>query len=153
MRNYKLVFVLEILGFIFISLMAVAVEQKSGGLFGRNTAYQVSGDMWLGIAIFIFLLIPLSVAEFDSKLVGTLFSGVFVGGILEDFFWFLLNPNFGVQKFSPQFATWLKWTDLIFLKIPTFYLIYAVVAAFFWFVFVKNSKIVNSLYFRKIKKK
>src|SRR3989304_6539971 len=100
--NYKLIFSIEIFAFLLLSFMAVAVEGPSGGIFGRNLSYGISGDIWLSLSIVLFILIPIVVRGFKSKLIGTLLVGAFVGLILEDFFWFIINPNFGLNKFSPD---------------------------------------------------
>ena len=149
--NYKLVFSIEIFAFLLISFMAVAIEGKAGGLFGRNVAYGVSADAWLLLAIALFISIPITIKGFDSKLIGTLLVGAFVGGILEDFFWFVINPYFGLNRFNPEYATWLSWSDLGF-KIPTFYLVYSVLTAVAWFLFIKNSSKVNHWYKLTFKK-
>jgi len=145
--NYKLIFTVEILAFLLVSFMAVAVEGQSGGLFGRNKVYGLSGDVYLFLFVIpLLLLIPVIVRGFDSLLIGTLATGAFVGGILQDFFWFVINPNFGIYKFNSKYATWLAWSDFKFFEIPTFYVIYAILAAIMWFVFIKNSKNVDSFY-------
>jgi len=144
--NYKLIFSIEIFAFLLLSFMAVAVEGPSGGIFGRNLSYGISGDIWLSLSIVLFILIPIVVRGFKSKLIGTLLVGAFVGLILEDFFWFIINPNFGLNKFSPEFATWLTWYDFGYFKIPTFYLLYAVIAFIVWLVFIKNSRKIDKWY-------
>jgi hypothetical protein len=134
--------------------MAVAVEGPSGGLFGRNKVYGLSGDVYLFLFVIpLFLLISLIVRGFDSLLIGTLTAGAFVGGILQDFFWFVINPNFGIWKFNSEYATWLTWSNFGFFEIPTFYAIYGILAVVMWFAFIKNSKRVDSFYKHTIKKK
>jgi len=151
--NYKLIFAIEIIAFIFLSFMAAAVEGPSGGLFGRKTVYGISGDMWLFVfAIPSFLLIPLVVKGFESKLFGVLLCGLFVGGILQDFFWFVVNPNFGVGNFNSSSATWLAWLKAGSFEIPYFYVICAFLAAVSWFVFIRNSKMIDR-YFQRIRSK
>lgn len=151
--NYKLIFVLEILAFASISFMAVAVEGPAGGLFGRSKVYGLSADIYLFLFVVpLFLLIPLIIRRFDSLLIGTLGVGAFVGGIIQDFVWFIINPNFGIQKFNSQFATWLAWSDFGFVSVPTFYIVYAFVSMVLWSVFIKNSKKVDGFCRRKVKK-
>lgn len=37
---------------------------------------------------------------------------------LEDFIWFIINPHFGLKKFSKNYIPWHQWW---FLGVPTFY--------------------------------
>lgn len=149
--NYRLIFAVEILAFLFLSFMAASVEGPSGGLFGRSTVYGISADMWLFIfSIPAFLLLPIIVGRFDSKLVGTLVCGAFVGGILQDFFWFVINPNFGLVKFNSAYATWLSWLKIGAFEVPYFYVAYAILAVTSWFVFVKNSRKIDAYFKGKI---
>ena len=63
--NYKLVFSLEILAFITITFMAVAIEGPQGGLFGRKTFYGLSADAWLFVfTVPLFLLVIFLVHDF-----------------------------------------------------------------------------------------
>lgn len=63
--------------------------------------------------------------------------------IIEDFLWFILNPAFGVQNFTPEKVPWhKKW----FLHIPVDYWTFIIVAAvLLWvsysqFVFRKSAR-------------
>lgn len=53
--------------------------------------------------------------------------------IFEDFVWFVMNPSFGMTKFSPPFAVWHKhW----FLGFPVDYWVFMIAGiALFWFSF------------------
>jgi len=57
--------------------------------------------------------------------------------ILEDFFWFMLNPAFGVHKLTPQHAWWHKrWL----LGLPADYIIFSVVGALvYWYSFLPDA--------------
>ena len=144
--NYRLIFLVEILAFISMSFMAVAMEGPTGGLFGKNMIYGISADLWIfSVMVPLFLLIPLIVQGFkDSKLFGTLLVGYLIGTILEDFFWFIINPNFGILKFNSNYATWIVWVNLGLFEIPRFYIINLFFTFFVWFVFIKNERKVNS---------
>jgi hypothetical protein len=127
--------------------MAVAMEGSQGGLFGKNTIYGLSADFWIfTITIPLFLLIAIIVHGFESKFFGVLLIGYFIGTILEDFFWFVVNPSFGVTKFNSEYATWLKWSDFGFFELPTSYIYNFLLALVCWFVFVRNSKRIDKYY-------
>ncbi len=57
--------------------------------------------------------------------------------IAEDFLWFVLNPCYGIAKFSPTFIPWhKKWL----LGVPTDYLTFTLVGAtLLWWSFGGNS--------------
>lgn len=144
--NYKLIFFVEILAFISISFMAVAMEGPEGGIFGKNTIYGLSADFWIfAVMIPLFLLIPIIAHGFESKFFGTLAIGYFVGSTLEDFFWFVVNPNFGITKFNSKYATWLPWIKIGHFEIPSFYISNLFLAILIWFIFIKNANRTNSI--------
>jgi hypothetical protein len=144
--NYKLIFLLEILAFISLSFMAVAMEGPEGGLFGKNTIYGLSADFWIfTVAIPLFLLLPIIACGFESKLFGTLAAGYFVGITLEDFFWFIVNPNFGIMKFNSKCATWLQWIRIGFFEVPIFYVSNLLIAILIWFIFIENGNKIDSI--------
>ena len=142
------IFLVEILAIVSFSLWAVAIEGPTGG----GLDHYIYGGLSANFLIFyvtmpLFLLLPvLASRAFDSKLIGTVISGAMVGGVLQDFSWFLINPNFGVQKFTSVHATWLSWVNLGFFELPTFYVICIVVAVLSWFVFIRNSQKVERVY-------
>ena len=143
--NYKLCFFVELLAFLPISCMAVAMEGSMGGLFGRNTFYGLSADIWLfGFSIPLFLILIMIVKGFNSELFGTLLCGDFIGMMLEDFFWFVINPSFGLGKFNSTYATWLLWLKTDYFEIPFLYIICTAIAVISWFIFIKNSKAIDS---------
>ncbi len=148
-HHLKAVFIIEILAFIAIAFMAVAVEGPTGGVFVRNTHFGLSGDVWLFVvAIPLLLLIPLVMDGFHSKIVGTLLSGAFIGVVLEDFTWFLINPNYGLQNFNPSKATWLAWANFGSFSVPIGYIIGVALALLSWFVFIRNASRIDATYKR-----
>jgi len=155
--NYKLIFFVEVLAFISISFWAAAMEGPTGGLFGKRGidvfGVKLSADFWIFCVMApLFLLLPLLVGGFESKLFGTLAAGAFIGGMLEDFFWFVVNPYYGVAKFNSTYATWLSWIKIGAFEIPNFYPLNIAAAVVVWFVFVKNSAKVDEVLMR-IKRK
>ena len=87
---------------------------------------QVTGyHVWLVVTIVMFLQFPFFMGfpwslALELQILGLLFIGV----IVEDFFWFIWNPAFGVKKFSKQHAPWHRWIG----PIPAMYLIYSLAA-------------------------
>lgn len=57
--------------------------------------------------------------------------------ISEDFLWFVMNPAFGIARFSPAFVPWHKqW----FLGMPTDYMVFTIVGVtLLWWSFREHS--------------
>lgn len=139
--NYKLIFLIEILAFISISFWAAAMEGPTGGIFGIRTLFGLNADFYIfNLTVPLFLLISLIIKP-DIKLFGTLSTGYLIGIVLEDFFWFVLNPYYGIQKFNSQNAFWLlHWINIGNVEVPLFYLRYLLGAFLVWFIFVYHSE-------------
>jgi len=141
--NYTLVFLVEIAGLMVLSFMAVAIEGEAGGVFGRSFAYGMSADFWLFLSVGVMLVLPLMVSGLDVRLLGVLLSGLLIGGVLEDFLWFVVNPAYGVSRFNPGSASWQTWSAVGPLALPTFYFVYIIAAMFVWLVLVRNAETVQ----------
>ncbi len=132
------IFVMELLAFTFIAFYTAAVEGAEGGHFGRKKLFGLSADMWRFLVVVpLFLSIPLIVGNFDLRLVGTILAGAFIGGILQDFVWFVVNHHFSIRDFNPEKVMWMKWFRLGRFAVPQFYITYAALAVLAWFVFFK----------------
>ena len=149
--NYRLIFLIEILAFISISFWAAAMEGPIGGVFGIRTLFGLNADFYIfNLTIPLFLIIPLMIRP-DVKLFGTLATGYLIGIVLEDFFWFVVNPFYGIQRFNSQNAFWLMhWLD-VGVEIPLFYVRYLLGAFLVWFIFVYNSEKVRKTIKKYIK--
>jgi hypothetical protein len=142
--KYFFVFLVIVLGYIAMSCMAVAMEGKTGGIFGKKHLFGLSADAWIFfVMVPLFLCVSLIVNGLDSKLLGTIILGMIVGGVLEDFFWFVFNPDYGIAKFNPTGAPWLPWMNLGVFSIPSFYLLGIAFAILTWILFIHNSDVVN----------
>jgi len=148
--NYKLIFIIEILAFISISFWAAAMEGPIGGVFGIRTLFGLNADFYIFMVMVpLFLLIPIIIKP-EIKLFGVLTTGYLVGIILEDFFWFVLNPYYGIQKFNSNYAVWLlHWVKIGNIEIPLFYIRYLLGAFLVWFIFVYNSEKINKIIKRR----
>lgn len=134
------------------SFWAVAIEGPIGGKLDKYNYNGISANfLILYVTMPLFILFPLIAKEFDSKLVGTLMTGALIGGITQDFVWFVVNPAFGILKFNSSTATWLSWFNFGAFELPDFYVYDLVLAFLSWFVFIKNSQRVEKIY-KKFKK-
>jgi hypothetical protein len=149
--NYKLIFLIEILAFISISFWAAAMEGSIGGVFGIRTLFGLNADFYIFfVTIPLFLLMTLIIKP-EIKLFGILATGYLLGVVLEDFFWFVINPYYGIQKFNSQYAFWiLHWIN-VGVEIPLFYIRYLLGAFLVWFIFVYKSEKVTKFIKKYIK--
>lgn len=123
--NYALIFFVEILAFISISLWAAAMEGSTGGIFGQRKIYGFNADFYIFVlTVPLFLLLPLIIKP-EVKLFGTLLGAYLIGIALEDFFWFVVNPSYGIQKFNSYYGFWLTdWIRIGPIEFPLFYVKY-----------------------------
>jgi hypothetical protein len=149
--KYLLIFLIEILALISISFWAAAMEGPIGGIFGQRELFGFNADFYIFfITIPLFLLIVL-ITKPSVKLFGVLATGFLMGIVLEDFFWFVVNPYYGIQKFNSENAFWLlHWINIGF-EIPLFYIRYLLGAFLAWFIFVYNSERIEKFIKRYVK--
>tara|TARA_Y100000310_G_scaffold111916_1_gene110346 strand:- start:29648 stop:29914 length:267 start_codon:yes stop_codon:yes gene_type:complete len=83
----------------------------------------------------LFLTLPLIIYGLDLRLFGILVSAYFTGLVIEDFFWFVLNPVVSIKEFNPKFANYYPWLNLGFIKIPVSYIL-ALILAFLSYYFI-----------------
>ena len=142
----------EILILIYIFLIYISISFWESYVEGRHgwakrscgwrlkigkrvlTAYHFWA--WL-IMIPMFLMLPLIIYGFDVKIFGILLASYFLGAVLEDFLWFVINPKVRLKDFNPRFAKWHNWLNILGFKIPDFYIVYPLIALIIWVVLVR----------------
>jgi hypothetical protein len=93
------------------------------------TAYH----FWLFFVMYpLLLLVPFFVYGWDWRLFGILTSAYFSGLILEDAFWFIVNPRFKIEDWNSKKVTWYPWIKICWLEIPAYYLVSIAIALSFW---------------------
>jgi hypothetical protein len=139
------IFIFDMLAAFAIAKLEIQIEGKYGWaeklptwrihnkwtqlLWGKQpyTGYH----FWLLWSVLLFLHLPFfalpSFWSFTNEAV--LLANFFLAVLLEDFFWFWLNPDFGLGKFNPTHAPW--HTDWKF-RMPLLYLKLAVLIAGFY---------------------
>lgn len=141
--NEYLVLVVELMAFSALSLAEAEIEGKYGG-GGKNAKIFKIGPFRVRRYHFfmnfvvtpLFVLLALTVGGFDLKLLGVLVSGAFIGGLFQDFLWFVVNPNYGIKKFNSKDAYWLVWWKFGKFELPYFYILNPILAIIIWFAFV-----------------
>lgn len=93
------------------------------------TAYH----FWLFFVMYPLLLsIPLAITGFSWKLFGILASAYFSGLIIEDFFWFIVNPVFSFKHFNSKYVKWYPWLKFGKFEVPLGYALGAILSLLFW---------------------
>lgn len=146
------VFAYVLLVFISIAFWEAYMEGEHGGasmqvgwganLWGwRLNAYH----FWLWwVTVPAFLCLPLVVeSQLNVHLFGVLLASYYVGTIIEDFSWFVINPYWGLSKFTSRAVTWNDWITLGYTEIPRFYVTNLLAATLSWAIFVKNENLIQ----------
>jgi len=128
------------LGFVGLAFLESTVEGEMGGgeatrgwrksFFGYDLKEY---HFWLWFVVVpIFVFSPLLVVGWDQRLFGTLAIAYLLGGVLEDFAYFAVNPHFGLGKWSSSNAKWMPWFRVGRLEVPQFYVRNLVAAVMVW---------------------
>lgn len=100
--------------------------------FIKLTAYH----FWLFWVMWPLLLsMPLILTGWNSELFGILASAYFSGLVVQDFFWFVVNPAFDLKHFDPKHVKWYPWLSIGRIHIPLFYLVGIGLALLSWALF------------------
>ena len=143
--NEILILIYILLVFISIGFWEAYMERRSGWAskssgwrikLGKRTLTAYHFWSWL-IMIPMFLMLPLVIFGFNSKIFGILAAGYFFGVVVEDITWFLVNPEVKLSEFNPKFAKWHRWWNILGFKIPDFYIYYPLIAIIIWLLLVK----------------
>ena len=81
---------------------------------------------WI-IMIPLFLLLPLVIFGFNKSIFWFLVGSYFIGAVVEDFMWFVINPKFPLMNFNSKKVGWHKWIKIGKFEIPDFYIPYLLI--------------------------
>ncbi len=135
------VFALVCLAMVAIGFWESRVEGKNAwgkGKLGWKWIYKkrvlfTSYHFWLFIVMIpAFLAIPLAL-NYSRELLGILLSAYFLGLVIEDFTWFVVNPVFPFKNFNSKGAKWHIWLKLGKFEIPASYTIAILFSLASWF--------------------
>jgi len=82
----------------------------------------------------VLISLPLVVSGFSLRLAGILLSALFLGCLVEDFLYFIVNPYFGLKKFNSKNVKWHFWLKLGKFEIPVSYLLSIILALLSWYL-------------------
>jgi hypothetical protein len=105
---------------------------KIGGRVPILTAYH----FWLFYVTFPALLaIPL-VVSFSWHLFGLLLGAYLFGVVIEDFFWFVVNPVVRIDSLNPHYDKWQSWIKIGGVNIPLNYIVGISLGTLVWVIFL-----------------
>src|SRR3989338_4670540 len=142
--NELLILIYILLIFISISFWEAYMEGRNGWAsksvgwrlkIRKRTLTSYHFWSWL-IMIPMFLMLTLVIYGFDLKVFGILASSYFFGAVVEDFFWFVVNPVVKLKEFNPRFVKWHNLWNIFGFKVPDFYIIYTIIGIIIWILFV-----------------
>lgn len=82
----------------------------------------------------LMLTLPFVIFGFDVRIFGVVISAYLSGLVVQDFFWFIVNPTFNMKNWNPKYVTWYPWIQIFKFNIPLYYVIAVVLAVIFWIV-------------------
>jgi hypothetical protein len=81
----------------------------------------------------LLLTLNFVIYGFNLQLLGIIISAYSTGLILEDFFWFIVNPTFHVKNWNSEHVKWYPWLKIGKLEIPASYLFSVFIALVSWY--------------------
>lgn len=86
------------------------------------------------------LALPLIVSGWNAELFWILVIAYITGLVIEDFFWYVVNPAVKLKEFYTSFSDYYPWIRIGKKKqkiVPVFYVVAIVLAAIIWIWLVK----------------
>lgn len=81
------------------------------------------------IMVPVFLSLPLVISGWDSHVFGVLLFSFFLGSMLEDFMWYVINPKVKFKEFKTEFSDYYPWFKIAGKKIVPLYYLFSTIAA------------------------
>lgn len=89
---------------------------------------------WIWVMWIIILTFPLALTNWEISTLGKLISALLIGFIIEDFCWYLVNPQVRLKEFYSPFSDYYPWIKIGKQKIiPVFYLTNVILALLSWY--------------------
>ncbi|MFH1325458.1 MAG: hypothetical protein ABIH49_01655 [archaeon] len=143
--NVILIFVCVWIAFIAMAFWESSVEGRNAwdkkkygwkikmGKYTFMTRYPFFA-VWVMIPVLLSL--PLVIYGWDIKLFGVLISAFFSGIIIEDFFWYVVNPVVKLREFWTNFSDYYPWIKLGKKKVIPLGYVAGILIAFasWWFI-------------------
>ena len=79
--------------------------------------------MFVGIFPLFLFVLPILIAGWNTHLFLILLFSYLIGLVLEDFLWFVVNPQFSFKKWNPRYVRWYPWIRIGNHAIPLMYVV------------------------------
>jgi len=84
----------------------------------------------------LLLSLPLVIYGWNTRLFGILFSAYISGTLVEDFGWFVVNPEVKLKEFWTDFSDYYPWLKIKGKKIvPLGYIVGILISLLSWYLF------------------
>lgn len=100
--------------------------------------------VFIGMFPLLIIVLPLVIGGWDRHLFLVLVFSYIVGGRLEDFMWFAVNPLYPLSKWNPKETRWYPWMTIGKFSIPVAYVVHGIFAIILFLLILQEWK---SLYF------
>jgi len=131
------------LAFIAMSFWETSVEGKKAwdkgkvgwklkiGKYVALTRYH----FWVYVMVIMLLALPFLIYGWNKYLFGIILAAFFSGWVIEDFFWYVLNPVVKVKALNTKFASYYPRLTFGKTKIPVGYFVGIILAVISYVVF------------------
>ncbi len=87
-----------------------------------------------GVMLPLLLTLPFVIYGWDTRLFGVIVSAYFLGTIIEDFGWYVVNPVVELKEFWTSFSDYYPWLRIKGQKIiPVGYILAIAIAILSWY--------------------
>jgi len=143
MMNGLIIIVYIWLAFIATSFWESSVEGRRAwdkgkvgwklkfGKYVISTRYH----FWVYVMFILLLGLPFLIFGWNKWLFGIILTAFFSGWVVEDFFWYLVNPVVKVRELNTKFASYYPRINFGYFKIPLFYFIGIILAVVSYIIF------------------
>ena len=141
--NVMLIFIWVWAAFVAMAFWESSVEgkhpwdrRKVGWKIRFGKRYSLPQYQFFVLFVFLPLLLtlPFIIYGFDFKIFGILLSATLTGLVIEDFLWFVVNPEIKFKdSFNPKFVYYYPWINFFRLQIPLGYIFGIVASILSWY--------------------
>lgn len=140
--------IILIFGFVYVAMVANAFweayvegrnpwdQRKLGWKLKLGNNYTLPAyHFWLFVVMWpAMLMLPMVITGWNWRLAGILTSAYLSGAVLEDFLWYVVNPEVKLSEFGPKFVTYHPWAKIGKLDLPISYVVLLGVSILVWYV-------------------
>ena len=136
-----IIFIVIMLAFLATAFWEAYAEGKNVGAsqscgwrikIGKKEIKDYHIMLWW-VAYPLLLLLPI-IADPSWLMFRFVAAGYFLGSVVQDFMWFVVNPKFPFSKWNPQEAGWYAWLKIGKFQLPAFYLPYIIIGLVLLFI-------------------